>query len=486
MNKKKNREQSNFLSKYGKKMLYRLQTNSMRRIIALALVLGLLAAVAQGFWAANKSYASSYVQVSVVYPEIADGKYPDGSRFSAFDMVSEERIEAVLSKMQDEGKYLYYTVDDLKNALDIHSYTDGSVAKAVSELRSEGNNYSYFANEYRITFTQPWDEMFSQEDDYSAEFLTALMEAELKSIKTYYGGSEGFMVMTDMGDVSQLDYDESVSAYGTRIRIAMDYLKSLSSEAGSYVSESTGRTIKELISRYEALYGETLPQIRNFIQVSGLSKDLDTVMNKLKIRVEDVKLANNKYSDKAEINKTAVDLYDHTFTENLIVVSLSDKIGLYQARPKTVFDMVVDEYNDAQENTVNTQVKLNDLDKEILLYANAPVADEVEYLRMTEKCDQMLRELGAEYAELNKITAVTLDDYLADINENYVTYKVGIEELFDKSLAVDAAMTGLAVAVLVFILYVIIVAVADFGKVCIKRRKLRRMRTYRDKLSRAE
>ena len=480
MNNKKNRDNRSPWEKYVKKTVYRAQTRSLRKVVALALIVGLLVALVQGGWAAYNSRAASYAQLSVVYPEIADGKYPDGSRFSAYDMISRERIQEALDKLQADGKYTDYTAEEIAEQFDIHAYTTGSVAEDVSTLRSEGNNYSYFANEYRLTFTQPGKGV-----DYSTEFLDALMQVNLERVQTSFGGKESFTAMTQISDLSNLDYVEQVSTYHTRISIALQYLKSLNSKAGGFVSETTGKTLMELISCYEMLRNERLSQIQNFIEVSGLTKNRETLLNKLNVRLEEMQVSNNKFNDEAEINSYAAENYDQTFTENLIVVSTSNRAGLYQARPKTAYDTVINQYNTAVESAVNSQVKIDDLKRKIDLYGAVSV-EEAEYTRLTEKCEQMIETVSTEYEALNKVAADTLDDYLADINESYISYKVEKCALFSMEMLANAALWGLAAAVLVFVIYAVCTAISDFGKACIKKCKLRRLNTYRDTLNMAK
>ena len=480
MNNKKSIDNRSPWEKYVKKTVYRAQTRSLRKVVALALIIGLLVALIQGGWTAFNNRASSYAQLSVVYPEIADGKYPDGSRFSAYDMISLEGIQEALDKLQADGKYTDYTAEEIAEQFDVYAYTTGSVAEDVSTLRSEGNNYSYFANEYRLTFTQP-----GKGGDYSTEFLEALMQVNLDRVQTSFGGKESFTTMTQIGDLSNLDYIEQASAYQTRIGIALQYLKSLNGKAGGFVSETTGKTLMELISCYEVLQSERLSQLQNFIEVSGLTKNQDALLNKLNVRLEENQVSNNKFSDEAEINSYAAENYDQTFTENLIVVSTSDSAGLYQARPKTAYDTVINQYNAAVESAVKTQVKIDDLKREIDLYGTVSI-EETEYTRLTEKCEQMIENVSTEYDALSKVAADTVDDYLADINESYISYKVEKCALLSAELLGTAALYGLAAAVLVFVIYAIVTAISDFGKVCIKKRKLRRLNTYRDTLNLAK
>lgn len=482
-----NAENSNKKGRFWKKTVYRVQSRSWKKVIAMALVIGILAGIVYGVVDVYENYATSYAQISFVYPQIADGKYPDGSRFTTYDMLSEERVAEALSAMQAKGKYENYTVDQLLEQFDVHTYTEGSVAEDVSSLRSEGNNYSYFANEYRITFSQPHDYKAANFKDrlmavdHSAEFLEELMQAELRWVSKYYGGANGFSEMTVMEALGSQDYNERVMSYRNRISIILRYLNYLNANSSGFVSKTTGKDLMDLISHYEVLRGERLNQIENFILTSGVTTDLTTLLNKLNVRKEEYELKSSNLKDAVEINRFAMNSYDHTFSENLIVVSTSNQAGLYQARPKTAFDSVVNQFNNAVNNAIEAEAKLNTIAREVELFTSVS-RQTMSYTRLISKCEELLDKFISDYTELSQTAIETMNDYLAQSNEEYISYKVVTQKLFTRDLLTKSAFIAAAVAVLVFILAVVGVAVSDFSRMRRKKRMLKRMSSYREKL----
>lgn len=474
-----------------KKTVYHVRARNWRKVIALALVLGILCGAFFTVWQMYQNYAVSYAQISLVYPKIAAGKYPDGSRFTSYDLISEERIQEALSAMQAKGKYQNFTAEQLAKQFDIYTYVEGSVAEDVSTLRSEGLNYSYFANEYRLTFTQPHDydadlvkeRIFTP--DYSIEFLEELMQAELKRVKEYYGGSDGFAEMTVLNGVDKLDYSEQVRAYKTQINIITRYLNSLNNNSGGFVSEKTGKTLMDLISHYEVLYGERLNQIDNFIESSGVTSDLETLLNKLNIRVVNTELLYNKYLDRVEINRYAKDTYDHTFTENLIIVATSDDTGLYQARPKTAFDTVIDQYNDSVNESIEYKASINELNDQIRLFSTVQ-RQTAEYARLEEKCIELLNSFKQDYLALSAVATDTVGEYLSHMNEAYITYKVDESSSLNTALLAKACIVMILVAVCVFVFYVGSTMISDRRKLNKKRRILKRLRQHKKTENAAE
>ena len=140
-----------------KRAFYKGRAKNFKKLISLMLILGIIASAAYFCKYAYVEYAVSRAHIILNYPEIAESKYPDGSRFTYYDFTCDENLQEALKIMQDKGKYVNFTVDDIRDKFYIYSYLDGSAGASVSSARSEGNDFSYVANEYKITFVQPHD-----------------------------------------------------------------------------------------------------------------------------------------------------------------------------------------------------------------------------------------------------------------------------------------------------------------------------------------
>ena len=121
------------------------------------IIFGIIAALGYFVRYAYIRFSASGAEVVLTYPEIAQSRYPDGKRFTYYDFISDENVGKALEIMQDNGKYTNFTVDDLKDCFYLYSQLEDSAGATVSSARSEGNDFSYVANEYKITFVQPHD-----------------------------------------------------------------------------------------------------------------------------------------------------------------------------------------------------------------------------------------------------------------------------------------------------------------------------------------
>ena len=188
-------------------------------------------------------YAAARAYIVLTYPEIASSSYPDGERFTVYTLSEDSKIEAVLQKMQAEGKYQSYTVEDIKDHLFLYSYLKDSAGASVSAARSAGNDYTYVANEYRLTYIQQHDyknrnifkRIFSP--DYSADFLKALVDVNRERIAEVSGGLGGFKALTDMGELEGYDYGEEVQEYRARVNAIINFLNTLENNSPGFAED---------------------------------------------------------------------------------------------------------------------------------------------------------------------------------------------------------------------------------------------------------
>lgn len=448
---------------FVKKMAYRVRARDYRKVIAWMLFGGILAGLLYFIALLYINYDVSRAQISLVYPEIAEGKYPDGSRFTAVELISSDRLETALEKMQAQGKYPNFTIRDIADHIRISAYLEEPVSANVSSMRSAGSNYTYVANEYSIIFTQPhdyqaeglWKKIFP--DNYSEEYLNYLIEANLENLSLHCGGMEGFTQMAAVTGLEDLDYSERYGVYKTKLVAILNFLKGLNSNSGGYISDNTGKSLKDVINMYSVLFNDRLETIESFVETSGISKDLQTTRNKLAVQSENLTLKYAKYTDFVAVNDYAINNYDHTFTENIIIIATTDEKGLYQARPKTEYDIIVNQYNLYQNEAFETKDSIAQLNEKLARYFDLK-QDKTENERLTKKCDVLWQNFDTDYAELSKTAAQTVADYLSYTNQQYLLFKIKpVRILSLKNLVKIGGVTVLGMMI-VFILYVVCIS----------------------------
>ena len=445
-----------------KRTYYKSRTTKFKRLLITMVIFGLVASIGYFVRYAYIRFSTSGAEIILTYPEIAQSRYPDGKRFTYYDFISDENVEKALEIMQKDGKYKNFTVDDLKNSFYLYSQLENSAGASVSSARSEGNDFSYVANEYIITFVQPHDyEGFKNKeitlkeflfDNHSSEFLEVLLEVNRAKFAEESGGIIGFTELTAVPLSENYDYSEKLAVYRTKINAIISYFKYHGRQNPEFVSEKTNMTIKDIEGKYQFLISNSLNGISNFIESSGISKDTEMAKNKLNVSIENNTLKYNKYLDRAQVNDYAMKNYDQTFTENLINVIQNSEYGLYQARPKTAFDTVVIQKHDAEENAAEYGSKILRLNKELAIFATIEQTPS-EKKRLIDKSESLMSSFEEEYELLSKDATVFVTEYYNSINENYIRAKVKPKSLINKSLIINLGFTfslGAAVALVVF------------------------------------
>lgn len=449
-----------------KRAIYIERTTKFKRMIALMLVFGMLASIVYFGKYAYVEYAVSRAHIILNYPEIAESQYPDGSRFTYYDFISDENLEEALKIMKDKGMYTNFTVGDIRDKFYIYSYLNSSAGASVSTARSEGNDFSYVANEYKITFIQPHDyknkniflKFFGK--DLSGEFLEALVEVNRKKMAETLSGAEGFKLITEPVNVGDYDYSEEVRIYKTKINNINSYLKYLDKLQPDFVSKKQGLTLNDLKGKYTFLVSDALDGINNFVESSGISKDLSQTTNKINVNIDNNRLKYNKAFSKVEINSFAMDNYDQTFTENLINVIQNEQYGLYQARPKTAFDTIARQKHESDESVSEYETNINIFENELGIYENVSTTPS-EHKRLITKCDNLLKEFKKEYSELTQISNEVIEEYFNTTNEKYITAKITPKSLINKTAIVKTAVVFAIGAVIAFIVGILYASIKD-------------------------
>ncbi len=460
--------------KWFKRVFYIGRITKFKKLVSAMVAAGLACSLLYFGRVAYMEYAASRADIVLTFPQIAQSKYPNGSRFIYYDFVSDENLQAALDVMKAEGKYENFTVEDIRNSFFIYSYLESSAGDAVSSARSEGNDFSYVANEYKITFIQPHDyrdknllnRLFSR--DYSGDFLRALVEVNRVRIAEQLGGIDSFYELTAAVEAGNYDYSEELDMYRAKIDTITAYLGNLGQKEPAFVDAVHHLSLSDLERRYTFLVADQLDGISDFVESSGISKDVELISNKLKVNIENNTLKYDKAADRSQINDYAMANYDQTFTENLINVVQNEQYGLYQARPKTAFDTVVNQKHDADESAAEYRAEISQCSQELAVY-NTVVQTPEEHGRLISKSDHLMEAFRQEYESLSAVARDVVTSYYNAVNENYVTAKISSRELLSNSLILKMGTAFVFGAAAAFVLVVFAWSFLDRRK--LKRRK---------------
>ena len=441
--------------------------NRYRRLIAFCLIGGI---IVSGVFAIKNLYSNFYLSsahLSFVFPEISLGKYPDGTRFSSYDLINKDRVGEALESLQEQGIYTQYEPEDLLEHINVYNYLEKSMQTTVNYMRTQGSDYSYYGSEYEIYFAQPLKFSITRpqslfgllEGDHSAEFLEELMKKNAEFIKENHAGGNGFINLVTVEDMSDYDYSEKVAVYDSKLNFALNYLTAQNTDSNGFVSPKNNLGFFDLKNAFQVLRDEKLNQLSSFINSSHLTSNINLLSNKMKIAIESNTTEYLKKSDEMQINKYAQMNYDHTFTENLIVVSANEDNGLYQARPKTAYDTVVQQLLTAEGDAAEYSVAIREDNNDLYEYSLVTTTTD-EYARLCDKAETLITEFDKEYHELMNTASVTIDDYINHRNNDIFSKDINHISLINSSFLMKLAIAFALGAGAALILYIIVGASA--------------------------
>lgn len=391
-------------------------------LLAAALICYVLVLLAMGV--GGKTYE---VRISYIYPGAEDGCYPDGQRLLRDDLIAESCLQEALSAMQAKGWYQDIGMQDIQDSVRVREYLSNPVQEKVESLLEEGEKYTYYNNEFILSFTQPTvlhlkdaTDLFGLlREDRSEEFVNELIRSVINHFLKNHTEGDVFSDFADYMEVGEADYEDFVDAYTDKATLCINYLGQKSHNGNTFVSPETGMSFNDLITAYQSLIDVQIGHLLKYTSSERITTSLQEMINKLEVEIDDLRLTEKKHTDEKTIAQTAMLEYDHTFSENIVVVSVNEENGLYQARPKTAYDTVTQQSLDAG---VLAATAGNNATKDEMLIEeySAAMGPEEDVAAKQAVAAEMMEAVTAEYQRLADLSLQTISDYTRVINNNYI------------------------------------------------------------------
>lgn len=398
---------------------------------------------------------SESMVVSFIYPSSEKGQYPDMTRLNIYDFVSDEVLEGAVD-LYNEEKGTELEVGDIKNKIIVNEYVPSSLADDVQTARLSGEDYFYFANEFTIS-CRPMRK-FMAKDFLHLFGLIPNIDSKIMSEKLYESYAEYFMNShTEMNiiprlatkiDYSNYDYLETANVFDSKINMYIDYLEAKNEENGSFMSKTTGMTFNDLIVELKNLKNLKIQNLKGYVSASKIAKDTELYINKLRAENENLTLMYNKYQGEADVARTAMNAYDHTFEENIVITGMNDEIGLYQARPKTAYDTITKRALDCGVKATSILKDIEENNRLIAIYS-ATVIDPVEEERLHKVIDDMISEISASCETLTDNANKTVEDFLNEKSSDYLRRSVSDKSYVSLSVIISCIIMFITAAVIV-------------------------------------
>ena len=221
-------------------------------------------------------------------------------------------------------------------------------------------------------------------------------------------------------DFSSYDYSEIYTVLYNRADEMLNLVIDHRNENRSFRSEDNLNfdTVRDELSNFKNV---KLEKFHSYVIQNSISKDRPGVMNKLEYLKEKSSVDYEKMSDKSEIEKKALNMYDPKITAIAFVPSVDNTNSYYMSRTKTGID---DLAKNSYESGMDAAKISKKLDGYLNRYSKLSKASDTP-LSEKEYTDAYLNRILKDFEELSQKICTLDDGYLKYKTENYFTYKIG-------------------------------------------------------------
>ena len=344
---------------------------------------------------------------------IEDGLDPDGNRFDAEEIKSEEML---LAAAQDAG--LSLSAEALK-AVQSNTTVEGSVPEniireittqssvfdgdAISVL-SEQRQDAYYPTQYRVTL------------DYTAAGLTAdqgnrLLDSLLRLYQTGFAGRYGYNAAIEQDlekyDDTQFDYEESVKLLDAGLELLGGYTKQLADrDKGMYRSAETGYSFEDLQAAINTVRSQDISLLTSYLASNNVTNSWKEKADYYNYMIEDQQRARLALQERIDQLSSLIDSYAKT---NAVVMgsgtASANEEGVSAAYQIT---QQSDMYDSLIRQRIELQTEVSEIDSQIQLYRKRVTelrtnsgSEEIAYVE--EQLSAIRQKMSALQADVKKL-----------------------------------------------------------------------------------
>lgn len=365
----------------------------------------------------NQEYTASTV-ISYTNADANEGKTPSGDDLDVTEIYSARVITSVIEDLN-----LNIGADAIRSKCRVEGITPEDEETKKEALLEQGEEYSYFPNDYVVSF--------SDESDYGEDFARTVLDSIIKNYFSYYG--EKYINQQTLPNNSvqdsdgQYDYIERAEILDSWAQNISNYLASKKKTQPNYRSAATGYSFSDLYEIYQTYIDYDLPQIYSLILEQEVTEDRETLVKKyqsdistyeldlqnLQEKIDSLNELIQSYSDK---NKEGTEYHfgtesgDGTSSDYILKDVQEDVSEEFRVSSETTYDALVDEYVDLETEKEKLEVDLEHKQRMLAVFTNETVSDTQEKSN-TKAIEEGLETLSQNLDETFQILSDTVDEY---------------------------------------------------------------------------
>lgn len=359
--------------------------NYKKMIISITVIFTIAGLI--GGYIYNREKTVNSVIVSLEYPGVRDGKNPDGSTFSASELMSLNVVNDIFDKYKNEIAQRNSVA--FENSITVKGIIPEVVKTKIKQAVEKGENFTYFPTRYEI---------------YTANAAPVLKELVNGVIENFIIEYRPNTVIDYVPNLDNYDYAEIQTILDDKL----DSLRTIADEREkhNFISTKLGYSFSQILSEINTVQNIDLQGLYSYISINGLTVDKTMRETRYNAEIRDLKLKKDTLLARAKVVKQMLE--DYKPKEKSFVIPNIGEINGKIDLTNDYYSKLIDEYL-----SVNNQVKSTEF--EIQKIENAKLL--IKYPTVQEK--KIINEkLNGIVARINKIV-----DNINIINKEYVRVK---------------------------------------------------------------
>lgn len=340
-----------------------------------------------------RSCAEARTVIGFNYKEASQGLNPNGTRFNSYDIISDEVLEEVLTRLDSD-----LSVRQLRGTLSVYPVAAGSKVSA---------EHFYVSTQYvlscRMSFKTIRLDARKTVDTVAEVFYEQFLE-------NYSRNTD--VLSVDLVQVDEMDYLDKPDLMEEMANKIQEYMQGCQQTDPSFRS-SSNESFGEVGTRAGKFKNVTLERLNSYILANGISEDAEQYISRLNYdnTVKDVSYRKNLAAHKLRLE--AIDFYERDLASIVLVPTRDEDGEFYMGRTKIGVDDFAVEAEKFMQNATDLQKKIETNNYKIGQLRQGGGGGRTEVDRLLEEAKQELRGVEASARQiLEEYDAANASDIL--------------------------------------------------------------------------
>ena len=364
--------------------------------------------------------------------DISEGKFPDGSEFDQYHIVSPEVLQNVINTLGLDD-----SVNSLRRCIDVSPIVPSSVDELRAAKAKDGEEYEYNPDTFIVSYWGKKDQM--------AYKVRELLETLTFRYIDYYSESYNNFasINNSLADdkFDTYDYIEATEIIENNIDVVISKLKNYMGSDSAFRSTGTGYSFQDLIYEYEHLKNSDVPSVYAKVYEGKISKNTERLVEVYRQRAEEAALKQKNFEETAQMTKTKMDSFSDANKElpnaynyrrsgqnndDLEIIDGVYDDGTRRAASKTTYDTLIENYTNQLISANDAYLESEHCKNVAEIFAGGK-NENVDTEKLTEDVKNELSALEEKMKSLYTALSDTLDDYNDYNTQKHISLLTGVK-----------------------------------------------------------